>query len=356
MSLQLSPSALTALVVAMSIGLWVRPAVAQESEEVEALIHQGVQQRKQGLDERALPIFQKAYHLARTPRTAAQLGLVEMALGYWVGSERHLMEALASPDHPWIIKQHDLLQGALTKVRENIAEVTVTGSPPAASVWINAKEVGKLPLSQPLRLPKGPIDLEVRAAGYSTATRSMVIGGGAPLRISIDLQKEANATVAPPVPEPIVRRPVISQPLEVLPPASPIPASSNPWRMAGWITAALAGASLVFAVVETVTWTSKRSEFDNHRSQPADPTQTDMSKWPHDCGADDPMHGGPACAAIYNSLSSARTLAIVGYTAGGALAIGATFALLRSGRHQPEQKIACAPAFQGLGLRCRVSF
>ena len=77
-----------------------RPARAGDSAEAEALIRQGVELRAQKKDERALPLFEKAYQLSRTPRTAGQLGLVEIALGYFVDAEKYLSEALGSPDHP----------------------------------------------------------------------------------------------------------------------------------------------------------------------------------------------------------------------------------------------------------------
>ena len=66
------------------------PARAGESGEAESLIRQGVELRSQKKDERALPLFEKAYQISRSPRTAGQLGLVEMALGYFVDAEKYL--------------------------------------------------------------------------------------------------------------------------------------------------------------------------------------------------------------------------------------------------------------------------
>ena len=71
---------------------------------VEDLIRKGNELRTKGEDQYALPLFQKAYDLERSPRTAAQLGLVEAALGYWLASERHLQEALTSTRNPWLIR------------------------------------------------------------------------------------------------------------------------------------------------------------------------------------------------------------------------------------------------------------
>ena len=56
--------------------------VRADAAEVEALIAKGNELRRAGTPGPALPYFQKAYELARTPRTAGQLGLAELAAGY----------------------------------------------------------------------------------------------------------------------------------------------------------------------------------------------------------------------------------------------------------------------------------
>ena len=107
----------------MTSGWAARPARAGESGEAEALIRQGVELRSQKKDERALPLFEKAYQISRTPRTAGQLGLVEMALGYFVDAERYLGEALSSPDHPWVAKNLATLKAQLAAAKAQIGEL-----------------------------------------------------------------------------------------------------------------------------------------------------------------------------------------------------------------------------------------
>src|SRR3954467_802661 len=143
------------LTVATTIGLSARPAWAGDSAEAEALIRQGVELRSQKKDERALPLFEKAYQISRTPRTAGQLGLVEMALGYFVDAERYLGESLASPDHPWVAKNLPTLKAQLATAKSQIGELYVVGEAAGAEVWVNGKQVGKLPLAAPIRLEKG---------------------------------------------------------------------------------------------------------------------------------------------------------------------------------------------------------
>ena len=55
---------------------WAAPAAGPG--QVEELIRRGNELRNSGQDTRALPFFQRAYEQSPTPRTAAQLGLVEV--------------------------------------------------------------------------------------------------------------------------------------------------------------------------------------------------------------------------------------------------------------------------------------
>src|SRR5262245_51579666 len=95
--------------------------------EVEELIRQGVALRRANEDQKSLPLFQKAYDLSATPRTAAQLGLVETALGYYLEAERHLNEALTTSKDAWVAKHRSTLDSTLRKVREAIGEVLIVG-------------------------------------------------------------------------------------------------------------------------------------------------------------------------------------------------------------------------------------
>src|ERR1700722_10742247 len=83
---------------------------ATEAEQAEALIREGVQLRAQDQTGRALPLFEKAYRISRTSRTAGQLGLCELELRNYAEAELHLAEALAGPDHPWIAKNRATLK------------------------------------------------------------------------------------------------------------------------------------------------------------------------------------------------------------------------------------------------------
>ena len=80
--------------------IWHTAPARAEAAAVEALIAKGNELRRAGTPGPALPYFQKAYELARTPRTTGQLGLAELAAGYPVEAEEHLAAALQSPSDP----------------------------------------------------------------------------------------------------------------------------------------------------------------------------------------------------------------------------------------------------------------
>src|SRR6266536_3140083 len=121
---------LRGLVVAASIAVGIvsqaAPARA-DAAEVEALIAKGNELRRAGTPGPALPYFQKAYELARTPRTTGQLGLAELAAGYPVEAARHLSAALKSPNDPSIVKYRKMLTDALAAARAQIGELAVQG-------------------------------------------------------------------------------------------------------------------------------------------------------------------------------------------------------------------------------------
>jgi hypothetical protein len=151
------------------------PAAAGTPEAVEALIQRGIQLRKSGDDRGALPELRKAYELGPAPRTAAQLGLVEQALGRWDEAEVHIAESLRATNDPWVKKNRATLEKALTIVRDHVASVQISGDPEGAEVFVNGRRVGTLPLKEPVRVIAGEVDIELRAEGYKRSFQKIGI-------------------------------------------------------------------------------------------------------------------------------------------------------------------------------------
>lgn len=337
-----------------------RPARSADLDSVETLIRQGIELRKQGRDERALPLFQKAYSLSRTPRSAGQLGLCEMAVGYWVDAEKHLDESLRFPEHPWVAKNQNDLTGAVASVRRNIDDIIIEGGPPGAEVLINGQLVGRMPLSPPVRLGKGAADVEVRAPGYAPSLRSLTIGGGTTDRLTIVLVKNAvletaqTPTALTPAPTVNAGAPQEGAPAEPSEPDA-APTDGGPRRIAAWSTAVVATLSLGFGVVETFAWVNKQHQFDDHVGvlPSSNPPRTGKN-----CGTDDVNYGGDGCRGLHDDLVRSRTLALVGYGLAGALGIASAILFATSPAHPSKTMTAfgCAPDLPGHGVGCRVSF
>ncbi len=350
-----------ALVVCVA-GSLASPAIlvaATPAAEAENLIRDGVALRRQKHDEQALPLFQKAYDLVRNPRTAGQLGLCELGVGYSIDAEQHIKEALASPEHPWVAKNKASLDEAIKRARQNIGEVTVTGAPVGAEVYVNGHSAGRLPLRDPIRLVRGVADIELRAPGYVTSHRSLAVTA-ATQSVDLKLEHERVAAVAPVTkpPEPISLAPISGSPAEPSgeePSHAPPPEPAAPrGRALKWVAAAtgvLAVGALVVAGVETVRWQSGITDFNNHN----DPT----GKSADACSLPASNKGGAGCQDIYNQYTSARQLAIIGYAAGGALAVTSlTLFLISPGSSNATDKVAfaCAPDLLNPGASCRFSF
>lgn len=370
------------VVCASLLSIHVPAAWAQSpADEAEALVRQGTELRYQNQDAKALPYFEGAYHLSRNPRTAAQLGLVKMALGYCLDAERLLDEALAVPDHPWIARNRATLEQTRDNARKNIGEILVTGSPDGAEIVVNGRPAGMLPQAVPLRLDRGPVEIQLRARGYQSATRTLTIKGGAREKLSIALAPGAargDAVVTPAAPGPaVVAAPPaattapLATPVAILP-AEPLattvapraaPAPDEPARSVlrplAWTAAGVAAASLVFAVVESVTASNRSDDFNGHTS-PA-PTAGDPAHRAADCQT---AQLSSACASLRDSWQRARTFAIAGYVGAGLFAgTSAALFLLLHRQDTPTPvasvagaRLACAPALPSAGVTCRLAF
>jgi hypothetical protein len=348
---------IVALAIVLVLGAG-RAARGADAAEAEALIRQGIELRQQGHDERALPLFQKAYDLVVTPRTAGQLGLAEMAVGYWLDAEQHLSLALESPDHPWVAKNLAAIKAALAQVRTNIGEIVVDGAPAGATLTVNHRAAGTFPFPGPVRVPKGTVDIEVAASGYRTMTRSLHVSGSERQQVTVSLEKaaleDAATAKAPPSTAPATLaagEPALApQPQPETPQLSPAAAPQagggmSLGRKVGWGLGIGGAAVLVGAVVETVLWQQRRTRFN-------DPANS--------CLENRPNRGtGAGCSSLYDSLQSAMTLSLIGYIAAGALA-GGSAALLLSTK-SPEAggspvAAACAPGFGTALVTCRLTF
>jgi len=342
------------------VAVWIAVAIVSRSApvradaaEVEALIAKGNELRRAGTPGPALPYFQKAYELARTPRTTGQLGLAELAAGYPVDAEVHLSAALASPNDPSIVKYRQILADALTMARSQLGELTIQGNPPGADVIVNGHSVGTLPLPLPIKLPARNTEVVVRAPGYSDQREIMPIAGGQRHSLTVNLKStEKPAAPAPAMVVPPVSPPVSAAALAGVPPAaSATPAtpattiveerpaagatSRSSARTAAWI---VGGGAVVAAGTGLALHLAARSNDSTFNS---------------DCAPMANPLAGAGCQDTYDAWQFDKRWSVVGYAAGAALAVTSAV-LFWSSRPSSVDASAhahfqCAPDPTGIG-------
>jgi len=324
-------------------------AAADDAQrEADKLIKHGVDLRKAHDDEAAAREFQKAYDLAHTPRAAGQLGLAEQALGRWEDAERHVAEAVHAPADPWVAKNRAALDEALGTIQAHLGRVEVIGDPAGATVSINGREVGKLPLADAVRVSAGEVDIEVQQPGYVGAQRTVTIVGGQYQKIVIHLTREAA-----PSPEPRAAVAPEAGPAPVRPVDSgPAPGPSSTRVALKWGAAGLAGAGLVTGVVFTILHSSNVSTFDSSCAIKGGVAVGKASGLPD-----------ASCASTLNTSKTYQDVMIAGYVAAGAFAATWLVLKLTEPSSAPGETAAqalrgplCGPTSSGIGLACAVRF
>jgi len=208
-------------------------------------------------------------------------------------------------------------------------------------------------MGAPIRLDKGPVDLEVRAPGYESARDTITIVGGKREQRTYALVREPPKPGASEIRAGAVVP--IATPAAVTLTTAPTTAPGGEHktgRIAAWITGGAALGALVFGTVEAFNAVSKRDAFNAH-------TTVIGGVAYHDCGT---ANLSPACKSINDGYDQALTLTIVGFVAAGALAATSSvlFVLSSSGHAGAERDaaraFACVPDPVGRGIGCSLRF
>lgn len=324
-------------------------AASADPGKAEELIRQANELRRQGHDERALPLLRKAYEIAHSARTAGQLGLAEMALGYWVSAETHLNEAVAETRNPWVGKNRPALDSALRETQTHLGDLRIEGKPDGAEITVNGSVVGTLPLGNAIRVNEGRVTVEAHAAGRKPKTMMVTVAARASERLQVVLEPEeapappqADARVVSPssVPSPSSEAtddrpereraeggPHHARRSESQPDAD---AELPTWRrVLPW---ALLGGAVVaggIGVWQQVSSQHAQSDFD---SIPA-------------CGAGLPMRGTDSrCQGLYDDFHDRKTHAFIGYGVAGLLGAGAVTLFIVNAASTPAANTASGQA------------
>jgi hypothetical protein len=193
------------LVVAVVVLPLAAPTVAgaapSTTEDPEALIRIGNGLRRKGDDKRAEGYLKRAYELAHTPRSEADLGLCELALGRFRRAEEHLSEALAADDS-WVQDNKAALISSRDKARAKLLAVEIVGAPRDATVVLPDSTVTKLPADGVLYVDPGDVKLSVQAGGHKPAAVEIrgVAGEKRKAEVAMPSTEQAPPVAAAPAP------------------------------------------------------------------------------------------------------------------------------------------------------------
>ncbi len=315
-------------------------AGAALGDEEEAMLLEGIELRRAGKDEEALEVFLAL--LRRSPesvRARVHLATAYQALGRWLAAELHLDQALANEGHPFIERHRELLEEASRVVKGHIGRVEVAGNHPGATVRIDGRVVGTLPLQAPARVLAGRYQLEVTASGHYPVSRRISVQGNQLVRETVELSPIASG--------------------ELLAGASATPADSPtaqrlapawvPWTLGG--AAVAAGGLSVFGVV--------RREQHADKWNSADCISTTQTR-------------AELCASERSDGRQMERLAIAGGVGAAVLATGALVSALwraepvtaaervgaaeRAKAPEPERLAVEGCTLMGVGLACFGAF
>jgi hypothetical protein len=295
-------------------------------------------------DEGAYKLYLRAHDLAKSPETAAHLGMAEINLALWVDAENHLREALKKPNDPFVARNRVPIVEQLKMVRTHLGLLEVVGRPSGAEVEVGGKPVGRLPLPGPLRVPTGETNIRVAADGHKVARRDVTVQPGQLHRIAVELDPVGTSEPPPPVarggavPDGSLRfgetpgQPVADQ-------------GAGDWkRPAAWASTVTATALGGVGVLALLTYNSDIQKFNEYTSQ-------DLTTPDKKCGDEVADKGGPYCQKLLKHADDMKRWVIIGF---GGAAVAGTVAAILFVSSAPSETAALRPA-RGLALTCAPS-
>jgi hypothetical protein len=228
-----------------------RPA---SKEEPETLLRQGIELRRRGDDQRAHGYFKRAYEISRTPRTAAQLGLSDQAVGQFFEAEPLLSEALSSVDDPWVQEHKAILENSRKTVRQHLGMLTIVGAPDGTLVQIGEHAAIPVPQDGAIWVAPGESNLRFEAPERRAVTKTVTVAAGDKARVEIELV----ANAPPPRVEspPTEASPPEGQPLVTQPPEAAGASPSHRGRGARIAGLTLAGLGVAADVAGYILWST----------------------------------------------------------------------------------------------------
>ncbi|HVR63215.1 MAG TPA: tetratricopeptide repeat protein [Polyangia bacterium] len=164
---------------------------AQSSpEDPEVLVRAGNDLRRKGDDKRAEGYLRRAYEIAHTPRSAVQLGLVELALGSFQDADRYLSEALGSHDS-WIRDHRTTIEESRANARGHLLAVELADAPLDTTATLSDGSVLNVPIDGIVWLTPGAISLTLKAPGFEAVIVNVNGAAGQRQRVPVKMAHPA---------------------------------------------------------------------------------------------------------------------------------------------------------------------
>lgn len=305
------------IVSAFAVGaalLCASTAFAQQAD-FDAQVQHGIALRESNQSDAALEHLRRVWETTRYPRALAQIAVTEQTLGRWVEADRSFREVLALSAHPWVQQNRARIEQSLATVGEHIGEFEVSGVPPGTELWVDDQRMATTPLAAALRLTVGTHTLELRASGFVTARRTVLINARSMTRETVVMVREAaspDARLGPATPTTVL----ISD-------ADP----GRTQRIFGWVSLGLAVVGAGVGITGTIYRSDASSSFG------------------HVCQPDGMTYLPLPCAAQAGELERFATLMGAGFGAAGAFGL-TSLVLLVSAPPRPQvtrASVGCVP-------------
>lgn len=300
--------------------------------------HAGELRRNQQLDQ-ALAIYERLATSAGEVRAQGERGITEAQMGRWVAAEEHLVAALAGEDR-WTRHHRAGLQSVLEAVRGHLADLNVACNVRGAALRVNGVVSGTLPRTTAVRVPMGPVVLDVTAEHYEAHRETVQITERSS-RVEVTLVPEAAPVAVTPTVVPVAVAPVAVQvPVAAVAPR-PVEAPTSSVLPALRITAfTLGGVGLALGVAGLVLSGGASSSYSSARCQ--DMTGTLSSE----------------CQGYADTFNSMQAMATAGFVAGGVFAVGGLVLLFVHPSRSSAQAAgwSCGQGPGSFGLSCGATF
>jgi tetratricopeptide (TPR) repeat protein len=336
-------SALIALAGGVSPAGAAEPRGASGARTLQA---EGLELLEAGRAAEALPKLEAAYKLAPTPQTTFSLGRAHEKLGNLAEALECFVRFLREAKHLPPMARADA-EARRDALRARIASLSVTG-PAGGTVLVDGRAAGTLPLAQPVVVTAGQHEIALERDGVRLHQQVIEAQAGTTTSVALVARepapRESFEPPAPPAPslvaeaevEPAPRRPALAE-----------RGRREDWKTpAAWTTAGLGAAGLVFGAFNQARAGSEYQAFNAIADAPLTADQM--------CHKPAVMAGGPRCAERLAAGDRARRLALVGFVAGGALAVTSVvlFYLSATAREPSRQASwSCGPS-AGAGVGC----